>query len=79
MKPIENDVYELRTPDLRIYGWFRQPGVFIAVCGDTMEKTHNVDGLASAYRRVVEDHRNKLDLDEPKCQVGAEPKDVFSV
>lgn len=79
MKPIENDVYELRSPDLRIYGWFRSPGIFIAVLGDTMERTHSVAGLASAYRKEVEDRREALDLDEPKCHVGADPKDVFSV
>jgi hypothetical protein len=31
--PHENGVWEIRTPDIRVFGWFIRRDVFIAVCG----------------------------------------------
>ncbi|TAT82478.1 hypothetical protein [Rhizobium ruizarguesonis] len=78
MQPEENDVYELKSPDTRFYGWFVRPGIFIAVCADSMERVHTYN-LASGYRGEVERARDNIDLDPPKYLAGASKEDVFSV
>lgn len=79
MQPCGDDVYELKSPDIRIFGWFYENGVFIATSIDTMERVHSVTGLSSAYQREVVRFRAVIDLDQPKYQVGASVSDVFSV
>ncbi|KWV57694.1 hypothetical protein AS026_30790 [Rhizobium altiplani] len=77
MRPIENDVYELKSPDTRFYGWFVRAGIFVVVRADSMERVHTYD-LASGYRGEVERAREGIDLDPPKYVVGAKKKHVFS-
>ncbi|MDP9872330.1 hypothetical protein [Agrobacterium tumefaciens] len=76
MKPISMDVFEFRSPDLRFFGWFNKPKVFLVVAADTFENTHKND-LHRGYLEMVVRERTKLNLDEPKWAVGAEPEDVF--
>ncbi|WP_150129075.1 hypothetical protein [Rhizobium phaseoli] len=78
MHPQENDVYELRSPDTRVYGWFVDRGIFIAARADSMERVHSLD-LDGGYRAEVEYLRNTLNLDEPKYVVGASKEYVFSI
>lgn len=78
MQPEENDIYELKSPDTRFYGWFVRAGIFIAVCADSMERVHTYN-LASGYRGAVERARDEIDLDPPKYLVGASKEHVFSV
>lgn len=70
MRPLDDDVYELKTIDVRIYGWFQKSDVFIASHCDMMENTHSQLGLASAHQMQVVAFREALDLDEPKCLKG---------
>lgn len=77
MRPHERDVFELRTDDLRIFGWFPAKNIFIAVVGDFMENTHGHD-LYPGYRDLVVRERELIDLDEPKWQPGASEYDVIS-
>ncbi|RUW98318.1 MAG: hypothetical protein EOS71_00400 [Mesorhizobium sp.] len=77
MRPKEADVFELVTPDVRIFGWFPKKNVFVAVAGDLMENTHGHD-LYPGYRDMVVHERNNLDLDEPKWLQGVGEDDVVS-
>lgn len=79
MQPLESDIYELKSADLRFFGWFYRPAIFIAVAADTMERVHSVAGLSSAYRNAVSAARNEIDLDPPKYIEGASVSHVFSV
>ncbi len=76
MRPIEADVFELKSPDLRFFGWFAKPKVFLIAAADTFANTHEHD-LHDGYRNTVVYKRNNLDLDEPKVVAGAEPAHVF--
>lgn len=76
MRPYEADVFELKSPDLRFFGWFVRPKNFIIAAVDTFANTHGHD-LHDGYRNEVVRMRETLDLDEPKVMVGAKPSDVF--
>lgn len=76
MRPIEADVFELKSPDIRFFGWFVKPKIFLIAAADTFENTHE-HALHEGYRNMVVRMRNDLDLDEPKVVVGAEPHHVF--
>ena len=80
MKPlihIQDGVWELKTPDLRLFGWFPVKDCFIM--GEmglaTSVKRNN---LYEAYVNMVADWRKQLDLDEPKFIPGKDPNDVVS-
>lgn len=77
MRPEDRDVFELVTPDLRIFGWFPSLNKFVAVAGDFMVNTHTHD-LYAGYRDLVARERGELELDEPKWIVGATENDVVS-
>ncbi len=77
MSPIESDVFELKTLDLRIFGWFYQKDRFIAVNAFDMVKVKQ-HGLYAAFRDEVIRDRQMLDLDEPKYNAGATEDDVIS-
>lgn len=79
MQPMERDVYELKSADLRFFGWFYRRGIFIVTAADTMENVHSQEGLSSRHRDGVIAERNVLDLDPPKYIEGARIADVFSV
>lgn len=64
MRPKEPGVWELRTHDLRFFGWFYRKGVFIISAADT--KRNCKDGaLYDAYRDNAINYRDALDLDPP--------------
>jgi hypothetical protein len=75
--PLEGGIWYLKTSDLRIFGWFPHPDVFIAVYADTFE---NVKGknLYEGRRNQAIHFRNSLDLDEPKFIPGDDPHAVLS-
>lgn len=77
MRPYERDVFELKTPDVRIFGWFYKPRVFIASHVCTMEKAHAAPGIHNYFRDETVKARNAIELDPPKCVYGAEASDVF--
>lgn len=86
MQPLGDDVYEFRTPDVRVFGWFYTRDCFIAVCGDTIDNLkrdelnprRNNDEYNMRRDEVIR-ARNDLDLDEPKWIQGARLTDVLSV
>jgi len=77
LRPLERDVFELKTADLRIFGWFLSRDRFVAVAADSVERIKRHD-LYAGYIGVVERFRDSLDLDEPKCLWGASDTDVVS-
>jgi hypothetical protein len=70
-------VWELKTPDLRVFGWFPQRDCFIADRADLASriKQHH---LYRGYVGEVVRFRNDLDLDEPKFLTGEDPRYVVS-
>lgn len=72
MEPHTDHVCELKTPDLRLFGWMYQPKKFIAVFGDYADdykpptKTKN---YADAVRAVLK-ARDSLPLDGAKFATG---------
>ena len=70
-------VWQLKTQDLRLFGWFPTKDCFI--CSDItnaneIKRLHQYSG----YCEQTWFRREKLDLDEPKYIDGMEPKDVVS-
>lgn len=78
MRPNSNDVYELRSDDLRFFGWFPRMDVFVAVRGDTFTNLKNDLTLYELHRIATLDFRNAIDLDEPKYEPGAGEFGVIS-
>lgn len=74
LAPCEKGVWELKTPDVRIFGWFVEKDVFIGVVADdaTFVKVH---GLYSGYRDEVVRFRDQIELEYIE---GDHPNDVVS-
>ena len=74
---IQDGIWELKTPDLRLFGWFPIKDCFVMGAMDTAFKvrTHN---LYVGYANVVAYRRNQLSLDAPKFIPGTDPNDVVS-
>ncbi len=76
LMPKGSETWEMKTPDLRVFGWIYRPKIFIALFGDYADlykgKNRSVKPVASyakAVRRVIA-ARSQLDLDEPKYESG---------
>jgi hypothetical protein len=74
---IKDGIWELKTPDLRIFGWFCKKDHFIA---GTMDLAFNVKkhNLYAGYAGEVERFRTQLDLNEPKFVASEDPNVVVS-
>lgn len=70
-------VWELKTADLRIFGWFPIMDHFVAVVANdaTFIKKHD---LYAGYIGEVVRFRDELELDEPKFIQSERPQDVVS-
>jgi hypothetical protein len=80
IKPLRSrsqGVWEFRTEDLRIFGWFPVKDYFVGVVGNdaTFIKEHD---LYAGYIGEVVRFRNQLDLDEPKFIQSEDPRHVVS-
>jgi len=71
-------VWELKTADLRIFGWFPRRNCFIAVNGCHAAKVKQIHGLYGAFRDEVVRVRNALPIDEPYV-TGEDYHDVISL
>jgi hypothetical protein len=72
MRPRSDHVWELKTADLRIFGWMYRPRQFIAVRGgyaDEYKEPTKTKNYADDVRAVTE-ARNILDLDGDKFATG---------
>ena len=74
---IQDGVWELKSPDLRLFGWFPMKDCFVMGAMDTAlkVKSHN---LYVGYANMVAYRRNQLSLDHPKFIPGKDPNDVVS-
>ena len=77
INPIGEGVWELKTADLRILGWFAVQDCFVGVVGDTAERVKR-HGLYAGYRGEAVRFREALPLDEPKFVEGDDPDAVVS-
>ena len=76
--PAVDECWELKTWQLRIFGWFYRKDCFIAV---HIDRTINVKGRNGGYRIAInktKDVRQRLRLDEPRF-VGGELSNVISI
>lgn len=69
MLPTDPGIWELKTPDLRLFGWFAAKGVFVIaeISSAYLCKYHK---LYAGFRNSVAYRRDNLDLDEPKFITG---------
>lgn len=74
---LQDGVWELKTGDLRLFGWFAKKDHFICAAIDTAEhiKAHE---LYAGYAGQVKRARDALELNEPKFVSGENPDDVVS-
>ncbi|WP_138379182.1 hypothetical protein [Luteithermobacter gelatinilyticus] len=65
LMPQKYAVWELKTADIRIFGWFVRQRVFIATHADTAT---NIKGqkLYRKYIKKVRDYRKRINLTNPK-------------
>jgi hypothetical protein len=77
LNPRAEHVWELKTPDARIFGWFVARDCFVGVVANFADaiKAHK---LYQGHVGQVARFRDHLKLDEPKSMVGEEPGDVVS-
>lgn len=76
LNPVNHGVWELKTIDVRIFGWFAAPSTFVAVNG-AMRSTLVP---ASRYTPFIDEARHvrdSLDLDEPKFLSGGALRNVL--
>lgn len=75
IRPVSQLVWELRTPDLRVFGWFWKSGIFIVSAIDTSARCKDHD-LYGGYRNMCVHSYNSLDLDPPKA-IDGDAEDVL--
>lgn len=69
MRPEREGVWELRTPDLRFFGWFWKRGCFLLSAIAT-KKECKISGLYHGYMQQCVRDRTLLNLDSPKFRPG---------
>ena len=73
----EDAIWELKTPDLRVFGWFLKRDCFLAVFGDWADRVKD-HGLYRGYRLEIRRLRRELGANEMLCVKGLDPDDVLS-
>ena len=74
----KNAVWELKTPDVRIFGWFLKKDCFAGVFGNWADVIKDHD-LYRGYRIAIRRLRRDLAVDETLCVQGVTPGDVLSL
>lgn len=77
IKPTDSMVWELRTPDLRVFGWFWKPSVFIASKIDQAKRCKDF-GLYPGYREECVSTYRALPLDPPPA-ISGDVNDVLQI
>jgi hypothetical protein len=72
----KDGIWQLKTPDLRLFGFFARKDVFI--CTDVADANVVKTGQYSGYCEQSGYRRDQLNLDEPKFIPGMEPQNVVS-
>ena|ERR1700731_3781103 len=76
LEPLTVHVWELKTPDVRLFGWFCRKAVIVLVCGTLKENVKKFKDYAPFIETVV-NFRDALDLDAPKAITGVVHHDVL--
>jgi hypothetical protein len=74
----KNAVWELKTTDIRIFGWFLKKDCFVGVFGDWADQVKRHD-LYRGYRIEIRRIRRELGVDDTLCVEGVSPNDVISL
>lgn len=77
LNPLRDGVWELKTPDVRFFGWFYKRDCFI---GGAINNAYNVKNhnLYAGYINEIVHYRQQLSLDDPKFVPGEDPNAVVS-
>lgn len=76
LDPVSASVWELKTRDVRIFGWFPARAHFVAVCAQLRSLMPNRADFSPFVDEVLA-FRSALNLDEPKAITGTKYSDVF--
>lgn len=73
LMPMKDEIWEMKTADIRVFGWIYKPLIFMAVFGDYADlyKGPNAKATYEAAKQKVKASRASLNLDEPKFTPGA--------
>jgi hypothetical protein len=74
---LADGIWELKTADLRLFGWFAYKDCFI-ICDCNLAREVKRMNMYRAYCEQAVRFRNVLNLDEPKFISGDNPHDVVS-
>jgi hypothetical protein len=74
----ENAVWELKTPDVRVFGWFLKRDCFVCVFGNWADKVKDHE-LYRGYRIAIRRLRRELGVEGTLCVRGVDPGDVLSI
>lgn len=77
IRHISHGVWELKSADIRLFGWFARRDCFICTAGNTTYKVKTYS-LYNGYRDEAVRLREQLELDEPKYVPGDDPNGVLS-
>lgn len=53
LTPLHQDVWEFKPPDVRVFGFFPKPGIFIAVCAEMKKKLKPNSAYKPFIQQVV--------------------------
>ncbi|AUN33298.1 hypothetical protein [Niveispirillum cyanobacteriorum] len=76
LDPMVDGVWELKTHDVRIFGWFAAPSCFVAVNG-ALRSALVSHARFTPFIEEVTQLRNNLPLDEPKFIPGGVLRNVL--
>ncbi len=76
LDPLTQHVWELKTEDVRLIGWFPRRKCFVAVCGRMKREIQRAKLYAPCINNVGW-FRSQLGLDEPKSVVGMRYDDIL--
>ena len=78
LRPVDRGVVELKTADVRIFGWFVRKDRYIATFGHSATRVKTVD-LYAGFRNETCRIRDTIDLDAPKFILGTAAHDFLSL
>jgi len=76
LDPITMDVWEFKTPDVRIFGWVPRKASFIVLDGEPKANLTKFK-MYAPYVQAVVAFRGQLNLDAPKALGGVNYNDLF--
>lgn len=78
MSPASDDVWELRSPDIRVFGWFPRKDCYVATSGDLFGNLKGDPPLYEKHRIDCVSFRSEIQMTEPMYVAGANENDVVS-